>query len=63
MLPLIPAPHYIPESIPIQAIHYSTYSIEQPKLKKTTEFNTMTMEELIKTNNDKILDKLYETLE
>lgn len=63
MLPLISAPSYIPENKFAEAIPYSVYSVEQPKLKNTMDHNTMSMEELIRENNDKILQQIYKNLE
>lgn len=63
ILPLLPAPQYIPENKFAEAIPYSSFYIEQPKLKNTMEFNTMTMEELIKENNEQILQQIYKNIE
>lgn len=63
MLPLLSAPHYIPENKFAQAIPYSSYSIEQPKLKSPFLFDTMTTEDLVRENNEKILQQIYKSLE
>lgn len=45
-----------------QSVEYKQFETVEPKLKNTMEFNTMTMEELIKENNKKILDQIYKSL-
>jgi len=62
-MPLISAPYHIPENKFAQAIDYSEFTVEKPKLKSSMDFNTITTEELIKENNIKILDRIYKTLE
>lgn len=39
------------------------YMIVEPPNKNVMEHNTMTMEELIRENNNKIIDQLYKELE
>lgn len=63
MLPLISAPQYIETNKFAEAIPYSSFTVEQPKLKSTMEYNTMTTEELVRENNEKILQQIYKTLE
>lgn len=63
MLPLISAPPYIPENKFAEAIKYSSYSIEKPKLKSPFLFDTITTEDIVRENNNKILEQIYKSLE
>lgn len=63
MLPSFSASNYNIQNKFAQAIPYSSFTVEQPKLKNTMEYNTMTMEELVKENNEKIIQQIYKTLE
>lgn len=63
MFPLISAPNYIDSNIFLETKNYSSFTIEQPRLKNTIEFNTITSEEFIRENNEKILQEIYKTSE
>lgn len=62
-LPLIVFPQYQQTNKFAEAIPYSSFVVQQPPLKDTMHYNTMTTEELVRENNIKILDELYKTLE
>lgn len=52
-----------PTRVNTESMPYSSYTIEQPKFKNSLEYNTMTNEDLIRENNEKIIQQIYKTLE
>lgn len=62
-LSLIVFPQYQETNKFSESISYSDLVKDEPRLKDTMHYDTMTNEELVRENNNKIIQQIYKNLE